>query len=111
MTGGTLDLWNDPKGQIIPVPDGYGTIINSGSWSQSGLQIKADGLDHDFHGVITDGNNGVLNGDNTAGFNAGQGPGYQIGIVNASGTSSCQRSVSVLELVWFEYLFGFHPAE
>ncbi len=85
MTGGTLDLWNDPKGQHIPVPDGYGTILNSGSWSQAGLQINSDGLDHSFYGVISDGNNGVLNGDNTANTSDGQGPGYQIGIVQVAG--------------------------
>ena len=85
MSGGTVDLSNDPKSQHIPTPDGYGTILNSGSWSQAGLQLMCDGQDHYFYGIITDGNNGVLNGDNTTADNAGQGPGYQIGIVQAGG--------------------------
>lgn len=85
MTGGTVDLSNDPKSQHIPAPDGYGTILNSGSWTQAGLQLVTDGQDHYFYGVITDGNNGVLNGDNTSADNAGQGPGYQIGIVQQAG--------------------------
>jgi autotransporter-associated beta strand protein len=82
MTGGTFDLNNDPKNQTIPVPDGAGLIINNGSSVQSGLNVVMDGLDHTFSGVIADGNNGVLIGDNS-----GQGPGYQIGIVSISGTA------------------------
>ena len=80
MTGGTLDLFNDPKNQRIPVPDGTGLIINSGSAVQAGLQIITDGQNHTFSGVIADGNNG-----NLVGGNLSQGPGYQIGIVQVSG--------------------------
>jgi autotransporter-associated beta strand protein len=83
MTGGTLDLYNDPKGQRITVPDGTGLIINNGPNVQSGLQLVADGLNHAFSGVIADGNNGVLVGDNS-----GQGPGYQIGIVTFAGSKN-----------------------
>lgn len=83
MTGGTLDLNNDPKNEVVRVPDGFGLIINNGSSVQAGLNVIMDGLDHTFSGVIADGNNGVLIGDNS-----GQGPGYQIGIVSISGTSS-----------------------
>ncbi len=86
MTGGTLDVNNDNKNQRIPVPDGTGLIVNNGSLQQSGLQIIPDGLDHTWSGVIADGNNGVLNGLNNTG--AGKGPGYQIGIVQASGTGN-----------------------
>ena len=86
MTGGTLDVNNDNKNQRIPVPDGTGLIVNNGSLQQSGLQIIPDGLDHTWSGIIADGNNGVLNGLNNTG--AGKGPGYQIGIVQASGTGN-----------------------
>ncbi|MBP9901258.1 MAG: hypothetical protein KBH45_07355 [Verrucomicrobia bacterium] len=82
MTGGTLDLNNDPKNEVVRVPDGFGLIINNGSSVQAGLNVIMDGLDHTFSGVIADGNNGVLIGDNS-----GQGPGYQIGIVSISGTA------------------------
>ena len=82
MTGGTFDLNNDPKNQNLPVPDGTGLIINTGSSVQSGLNVIMDGLDHTYSGLINDGNNGVLIGDNS-----GQGPGYQIGIVSISGTA------------------------
>lgn len=79
MSGGTFDLYNDPKSQRIPCPEGYGTILNTGSNAQSGLIIVMDGQDHTFSGVIADG------GPITA-SPSGQGPGYQIGIVNlASG--------------------------
>lgn len=81
MTGGTFDLNNDPKKQNIPVPEGTGLIINSGSTVQSGLNVVMDGQDHTFSGIIADGNNGAIFGDNSA-----QGPGYQIGIVSISGT-------------------------
>ena len=80
LTGGTLDLFNDPKNQRIPVPEGTGLIINSGSAVQAGLQIITDGQNHTFSGVIADGNNG-----NLVGGNLSQGPGYQIGIVQVSG--------------------------
>jgi autotransporter-associated beta strand protein len=82
MTGGTLDLNNDPKNEVVRVPDGFGLIVNNGSSVQAGLNVIMDGLDHTFSGVIADGNNGVLIGDNS-----GQGPGYQIGIVSISGTA------------------------
>jgi len=82
MTGGTFDLNNDPKNQTVPVPEGTGLIINNGSSVQSGLNVHMDGLDHTFSGVIADGNNGALIGDNS-----GQGPGYQIGIVSISGVA------------------------
>jgi autotransporter-associated beta strand protein len=82
MTGGTLDLNNDPKNQRVRCPDGFGLIINNGSSVQAGLNVIMDGLDHTFSGVIADGNNGALIGDNS-----GQGPGYQIGIVSISGTA------------------------
>jgi autotransporter-associated beta strand protein len=81
MTGGTLDLYNDPKNQRIPVLEGTGLVINSGPDVQAGVLMVADGLDHEFSGVIADGNNGVLVGDN---ISPSQGPGYQIGIVQFS---------------------------
>jgi autotransporter-associated beta strand protein len=81
MTGGTFDLYNDPKNQVIPVPEGTGLIINTGPDVQAGVEVIADGLDHEFSGVIADGNNGVLIGDNS-----GQGPGYQIGIISFAGS-------------------------
>src|ERR1035438_5356318 len=80
MTGGTFDMYNDPKNQLVPVPDGSGLIINTGPDVQAGVEVIADGLNHEFSGVIADGNNGVLIGDNS-----GQGPGYQIGIVTFAG--------------------------
>jgi len=76
MTGGTFDLYNDPKSQNVPMPDGNGLIINTGPDVQAGLNLVVDGQDHEFSGSINDGNNGALIGDNS-----GQGPGYQIGIV------------------------------
>jgi autotransporter-associated beta strand protein len=89
MTGGTLDLQNDTKSQRIPIPSGSGVILNSGASVQAGVQILNDGYDHTFSGVIEDGNNGVLNGDNVhpvAPSTSAQGPGYQIGIVTFSGS-------------------------
>lgn len=85
MTGGTLDMYDDPKNQRIPVPDGTGLITNTGSNVQSGLIMVADGLNHEFSGVIADGNNGVLVGDNNPAGDTPQGPGYQIGIVSFAG--------------------------
>jgi autotransporter-associated beta strand protein len=87
MTGGTLDLNNDPKNEVIRVPEGFGLIVNNGSSVQAGLNVIMDGLDHTFSGVIADGNNGVLTGDNFANGATPQGPGYQIGIVSISGTA------------------------
>ncbi len=87
MTGGTLDLNNDPKNEVVRVPDGSGLIINKGSSVQAGLNVIMDGLNHTFSGVIADGNNGVLTGDNFASGATPQGPGYQIGIVSISGTA------------------------
>lgn len=81
MTGGTFDLYNDPKNQVIPIPEGTGLIINTGPDVQAGVEVIADGLDHTFSGVIADGNGGVLIGDNS-----GQGPGYQIGIISFAGS-------------------------
>ena len=83
MTGGTLDLYNDPKAQRLPVPDGTGLIINTGPDVQAGVLMIADGQNHTFSGVIADGNGGVLMGGN-----AGQGPGYQIGIVSFAGSKN-----------------------
>ena len=106
MTGGTLDLNNDPGTQHFPVPDGTGTIVNNGSWSQTRLQIYSDGLDHTFNGVIADGNNGVLNGDNTAADNGGQGPGYQIGaiwIVGGVSTAGVSGGASGPYQTWYWY--------
>ena len=77
MTGGTLDFYNDQKNQRIPVPQGTGTILNSGPNTQSGVQALIGNADVTFAGVIKDGNNGVLATNNN--FNSG--PGYQIGIV------------------------------
>ncbi len=77
MTGGTLDLYNDQKNQRIPIPQGTGTIINTGPNIQSGVQALIGASDVTFAGVITDGNGGVLSTNNN--FNGG--PGYQIGIV------------------------------
>lgn len=77
LTGGTFDLNNDPKNQRIPCPDGFGTIINNGSSVQAGLVIIMDGKNHTFSGVIADG------GPITT-TPSGQGPGYQIGLVNLS---------------------------
>jgi len=85
MTGGTFDLYNDPKTQRIPVPDGTGLIINTGPDVQAGVIMIADGLDHEFSGVIADGNNGNLTGDN---ISPSQGPGYQIGIVQFAGSKN-----------------------
>lgn len=87
MTGGTLDLNNDPKNEVVRVPDGIGLIVNNGSSVQAGLNVIMDGLNHTFSGVIADGNNGVLTGDNYADGATPQGPGYQIGIVSISGTA------------------------
>lgn len=87
MTGGTVDLNNDPKNEVIRVPDGFGLIVNNGSSVQAGLNVIMDGLDHTFSGVIADGNNGVLAGDNFAAGATPQGPGYQIGIVSIAGTA------------------------
>ncbi len=87
MTGGTLDLNNDPKNEVVRVPDGFGLIVNNGSSVQAGLNVIMDGLNHTYSGVINDGNNGVLFGDNFAGGATPQGPGYQIGIVSISGTA------------------------
>lgn len=81
LTGGTLDLYNDPKSQRLPVPEGTGLIVNSGPDVQAGVLMVADGKDHEFSGVIADGNNGVLVGNN---ISPSQGPGYQIGIVQFS---------------------------
>ena len=78
LTGGTLDLYNDPKSQRLPVLEGTGLVINTGPDVQAGVLMVADGGDHEFSGVIADGNNGVLVGDN---ISPSQGPGYQIGIV------------------------------
>lgn len=86
MTGGTLDLNNDPKNEVIRAPDGFGLIVNQGSSVQAGLNVIMDGQNHTFSGVIADGNNGVLTGDNFASGATPQGPGYQIGIVSISGT-------------------------
>jgi len=77
MTGGTLDMYNDPKNQRVPAPEGTGLIINTGPNIQSGLQCIINTTDLTFNGVIADGNNGVLSTNNN--FNGG--PGYQIGIV------------------------------
>ena len=77
MTGGTFDLNDDPKKQHIPVPDGTGLIINTGTNVQAGVIMVADGQDHTFSGVIADG--GPLLGDN---ISPSQGPGRQIGIVS-----------------------------
>ncbi len=87
MTGGTLDLNNDPKNQRERCPDGFGLIINNGSSVQAGLNVIMDGLNHTFSGVIADGNGGVLHGDNFSGGATPQGPGYQIGIISISGTA------------------------
>jgi autotransporter-associated beta strand protein len=87
MTGGTLDLNNDPKNEVVRVPDGFGLIINRGSSVQAGLNVIMDGLNHTFSGLIADGNNGVLTGDNFGAGATPQGPGYQIGIVSISGTA------------------------
>ncbi len=87
MTGGTLDLNNDPKNEVVRVPDGFGLIINNGSSVQAGLNVIMDGANHTFSGVIADGNNGVLIGDNFGSGATPQGPGYQIGIVSISGTA------------------------
>ena len=81
MTGGTLDLYNDPKNQRIPAPQGTGTIVNTGPNTQSGIQALIGGADVTFSGVIKDGNNGVLATNN----NFLSGPGYQIGIVQLNG--------------------------
>ena len=35
MTGGTLDFQNDPKNQRVPIPSGYGVILNSGASVQA----------------------------------------------------------------------------
>jgi autotransporter-associated beta strand protein len=80
MTGGTFDLNDDPKKQHIPVPDGTGLIINTGTNVQAGLIMVADGSNHVFSGVIADG--GPLVGDNIASGPTPQGPGRQIGIVS-----------------------------
>ena len=64
MTGGTLDLNDDPKAQHLPVPDGTGLIINTGTNVQAGVIMVADGQDHEFAGVIADG--GPLVGDNVS---------------------------------------------
>ncbi len=90
MTGGTLDYNNDFRSdsEVIPVPDGFGLIINNGSAAQCAVNVIMDGLDHTYSGLINDGNNGVLTGNN---FGAGltpQGPGYQIGIVSISSIAS-----------------------
>lgn len=77
MTGGTLDLYNDPKSQRVPAPEGTGLIINTGPNIQAGLQALIGSTDKTFAGVITDGNGGALSTNNN--FNGG--PGYQIGIV------------------------------
>ena len=89
MTGGTLDFQNDPKNQRVPIPSGSGVILNSGASVQAGVLMLNDGLDHTFSGVIEDGNNGVLNGDNAHPIppsTSNQGPGYQIGIVTFAST-------------------------
>jgi fibronectin-binding autotransporter adhesin len=80
MTGGTFDLNNEPRNQRLPIPEGTGLIINTGTNVQSGLILVADGQDHEFSGVIADG--GPLVGDNNAAGPTPQGPGRQIGIVN-----------------------------
>lgn len=85
MTGGTLDLYNDPKTQRLPVLEGTGLVINTGPDVQAGVLMVADGENHEFSGVIADGNNGVLVGDN---ISPSQGPGYQIGIVQFSASKN-----------------------
>jgi fibronectin-binding autotransporter adhesin len=86
MTGGTFDLNNEPRNQHLPMPEGTGLIINTGTNVQSGLIIYADGQNHTFNGVIADG--GPLVGDNSPTGPTPQGPGRQIGILNiAAGTS------------------------
>jgi len=80
MTGGTFDLNDEPRNQHLPVPEGTGLIVNTGTNVQSGLIIYADGQNHTFSGVIADG--GLLVGDNVAGGATPQGPGRQIGIVS-----------------------------
>lgn len=87
MTGGTLDLNNDPKNEVVRAPEGFGLIVNNGSSVQAGLNVIMDGQDHTFSGVIADGNNGVLVGDNFGNGATPQGPGYQLGIVSISGTA------------------------
>lgn len=84
MTGGTLDLNNDSRsgGEPVRIPDGFGLIINNGSAVQSALNVVTDGGNHTFSGVIADGNNGALTGDNFAAGSTPQGPGYQIGVIN-----------------------------
>ena len=86
MTGGTLDMYDEPKNQRIPVPDGTGLIYNTGTNVQAGLIMVADGLNHTFSGVIADG--GPLVGDNVAGGSTPQGPGRQIGIVSFAGSKN-----------------------
>ncbi|HEX5219668.1 MAG TPA: hypothetical protein VFZ59_08885, partial [Verrucomicrobiae bacterium] len=73
MTGGTFDLNDEPRNQHLPIPEGTGLIINTGTNVQSGLILVADGSNHVFSGVIADG--GPLVGDNSPTGPTPQGPG------------------------------------
>ena len=86
MTGGTLDLFNDHGTQRVPCPEGFGTIINTGSNASASLIINIDG-DHEFSGHINDGGPLTPPGPNN------QGPGNQLSI-NLSGGSGGTLTLS-----------------
>lgn len=93
MTGGTFDYNNEPRNEHVPVPEGTGLIINTGTNVQCGVIIYADGSNHLFSGIIADG--GPLVGDNVATGPTPQGPGRQIGIVSfAAGISGGELTLS-----------------